>query len=129
MTFVLSWHGSGLASRMATQKMTDKHNDKSVEGLISDIIEHGETHLNFHYNHEDCPGISVGAYEEQEDLSTSPCSVLDCEEPATDIPFKIEGRSPPSGLCVDHFWYWFENEVELTCEECAAWFEDIEVSE
>lgn len=115
---------------MANQTVKSTSNETSVEGIISDIIEHGRDNITFRYAHGHCDGLTVGTLdgrdEAEDDFS---CSVLDCEEPEIDILVSIGDQSSPSHLCANHLWYWLENEAELSCEECAAWFEDLEVAE
>lgn len=123
-------HGFGLASPLANQTVTTTYPETSVEGVISDIIEHGRENITFRYAHGHCEGLTVGTLdggdEVEDDIS---CSVLDCEEPEIDILVNIGEQSSPFHLCANHLWYWLENEVEVTCQECAAWFEDTEVAE
>lgn len=115
---------------MAIQTVTTPSNETSVEDVISDIIEHGIENITFRYAHGHCEGLTVGTLdggdEVEDDFS---CSVLGCEEPEIDILISVDDQSPPSHLCANHIWYWLENEAEVTCEECAAWFEDMEVAE
>lgn len=127
ITFILSVHGSGLASRMATKMKNEENPTRTVEQLISDHIENDDEYLRFKVRHDSpCSGLEVHGYAPEDDPET--CEAIGCDNDTSDAWVKIGSCKTPT-LCDRHLLAWIEHEASIECKQCAAWFETLEAEE